>query len=119
MNRQWRGFAVTLRIGLIVAAGVAIPATLIVAVQSSSPVAADAVLTRWQEPAAGAPGLRSAATGATVTARVAIVALLAIPIVAYGAIGITFVRRRRVAHATIATLQLLVLLGVAGGWFAR
>ena len=119
MSRRWRGFTVTLRIGLVVAAGVAIPATIIIAVQRSPPVAADAVLTRWQQPAAGDPGWRSATTSATITARVAVTALLAIPIVAYGAIGIAFVRRRRVAHATMAALQLLILLSVAGGWFSK
>ena len=119
MSRQWRGFAVTLRIGLIVAAGIAIPATIIAAVQRSSPVAAEAVLTRRQAAATGAPGLHAAATDATVAAHMAIVALLAIPIVAYGAIGITFVRRHDIAHATMVALQLLVLLGVAGGWFSR
>lgn len=116
MSGQWRGLAVVLRIGLIVAAGIAIPAAIVVALRSA-PAAAE-VLATWRQAAVGnqeIPRLTPRGEVAEIASRTAIAALIAIPGAGYATICIMFVRRRRIAYATMAVLQLLLLLSVAVG----
>lgn len=116
MNEPWRGLALVLRVGLIVAAGIAIPATIVVALRSSS-VAAE-LLASWRQAAGGTqqgPGAVPGAAVAVTASRAAIAALIAIPTAGYAAIGVMFVRRRRIAYATMTALQLVLLISVAVG----
>ena len=112
MNESWRGLAIVLRVGLIVAAGIAIPATIVMALGSSS-VAAE-LLATWRQ-AADATQQSPGGAAAVTASRAAIAALIAIPTAGYAAIGVMFVRRRRIAYATMTALQLVLLISVAVG----
>ena len=122
MREPWQGFARTLQVALVVAALVAIPATLYASFAASADDPA-AVVARWY---AGAPE-DAAGAGPPVApderllsdplelARLGMVALLVIPILAYVVLTAGYLRHRRWAYLVMGVVQLGILLSAALG----
>ena len=122
LAEPWLGFAGALHRALVVGAAIAILTAAYAAVVLSAGDPA-AVVSGWYSGADAEVASVAAAPGADAgrfdspeaIAAVGMVALLLIPIVAYGVLLAGYLRHRRRAYAVMATLQLLILAVAALG----